>query len=69
MINECLMHLRKKNAFLVTEEADHEEADPNSDMLDRLSAAEIFRLITQLPAGYRTVFNLFAVEDLTPITK
>ena len=28
-----------------------------------MSADEIFRLITQLPVGYRTVFNLFELEN------
>ena len=32
------------------------------DIIASMEAEEIFRLITQLPLGYRTVFNLFVVE-------
>ena len=34
----------------------------DEDALDQLSAEEIHDLIRQLPDGYRTVFNLFALE-------
>jgi len=32
--------------------------------LNNLSATDIFNLIVQLPAGYRTVFNLHAIEGM-----
>ena len=41
------------------------EIGHTTDALDRLSATEIFRLITRLPEGYRTVFNLFSIEGWT----
>lgn len=60
MINECLMHLRKRRfTFLNIAENDREsEISIESDY----SAEEIFRTITTLPDGYRTVFNLFVIE-------
>ena len=62
MVNECLQVLRKKEPFfLVAEEAANEVAITTS-VLDQLSAEELFKLITKLPIGYRTVFNLYAVE-------
>lgn len=64
MINESLMFLRKRNAFVLTTETEYENIAWDDQLLDSLSAAEIFRTITQLPVGYRTVFNLFAVEGL-----
>ncbi|MEO5685411.1 MAG: sigma-70 family RNA polymerase sigma factor [Chitinophagaceae bacterium] len=64
MINECLMFLRKKNVFSMVTEAMAEEIPLQEDALDNLSAAEIFQLIIQLPVGYRTVFNLYAVEGM-----
>lgn len=64
MINQCLMFLRNKNAFSIVTEAAAENIALEEDMLDRLSAVEIFRLIVQLPVGYRTVFNLYAVEGM-----
>jgi RNA polymerase sigma factor (sigma-70 family) len=64
MVNECLQVLRKKEPFfLVAEETAHEIAVSDS-VLDHLHAEELFKLISKLPTGYRTVFNLFAVEGL-----
>ena len=64
MINECLMFLRKKNAFTLVSDAEAENISLDEDLLDRLSAAEIFNLIVQLPVGYRTVFNLYEIEGM-----
>ena len=65
MVNECLMFLRKKKELHmpVEEHAQHLQADDNS--LAGLNAAALLKLITQLPAGYRTVFNMYAVEGYT----
>ncbi len=62
MINECLMHLRRKKAFFMVAESAAEQAVEQEDALDRLSATEIFQLIVRLPEGYRTVFNLYCLE-------
>ncbi|MCP4459994.1 MAG: sigma-70 family RNA polymerase sigma factor [Cytophagales bacterium] len=63
MVNESLMYLRKnKNMSL---ESDFEEVieEPNYDELTQAVAAdELLRLIEELPVGYRTVFNLYAIE-------
>ena len=63
MINESLMHLRKANHFRFTE-----EINPNLDLpehpavVEEMAAQEIINLMDELPAGYRTVFNLYVVE-------
>jgi RNA polymerase sigma-70 factor (ECF subfamily) len=64
MINECLMFLRKKNVFTIVTEIAPEEVSLEEDALSNLSASEIFNLITQLPVGYRTVFNLHVIEGM-----
>jgi RNA polymerase sigma factor (sigma-70 family) len=64
MVNECLMHLRKRNSFLLTLESSDEEPAGGETILEKLNADEIFKLITKLPVGYRTVFNLFVIEGL-----
>ena len=64
MINECLMFLRKKNAFNMVSESAAAEIPLEEDVFNLLGAAEIFNLIVQLPIGYRTVFNLHVVEGL-----
>lgn len=65
MINECLMFLRKKNVFMMVAETAAEEMALEEEALNNLSAAEIFQLIVQLPVGYRTVFNLYAIEGMS----
>ena len=61
-INECLQVLRKKNNLVVVPDDEADLAVTNSSVLDELSADEIYKLISQLPIGYKTVFNLFVVE-------
>jgi len=65
MINECLMFLRKKNVFNIVTDIIAAEIPLEEEALNNLSAAEIFRMIIQLPVGYRTVFNLYAIEGMT----
>ncbi len=62
MVNECLMFLRKKNAFTIATEAATEDIPLEEEALNNLSAKEIFDLVVQLPVGYRTVFNLYVIE-------
>lgn len=64
MIHESLMHLRKQPNITEQEIEDtlvSEEQDP----LDRLSTAEIMELITRLPTGYRTIFNLYVIDGMS----
>jgi RNA polymerase sigma factor (sigma-70 family) len=67
MVNECLQELRKKNNFFLVPETEAAEIGSCNDAIDRLSTQEIFRLITQMPVGYRTVLNLFAIEGYSHI--
>jgi RNA polymerase sigma-70 factor (ECF subfamily) len=63
MVNESLIYLRKnKNMYL---EVDISEADrePNFQTLEtELEAEDLMKMIQELPMGYRTVFNLYAIE-------
>lgn len=67
MLHECLQELRKRERFLLVSEDLSEELVSDEAAIDRLSTAELFKLITKLPIGYRTVFNLYAVEGLKHI--
>lgn len=61
MVNECLMSLRnRKMEFVLAEEAVI-VAEPAA-ILEQLSRDEIHALIMSLPDGFRTVFNLYAIE-------
>jgi RNA polymerase sigma-70 factor (ECF subfamily) len=64
MINECLMFLRKKNDFELLQ---IENVDENCYIAypENCSESEIVNLIKRLPIGYRTVFNLYAIEGYT----
>ena len=64
MINECLMFLRRKNVFNIVTEAEVEDVSLQEEALSNLSADEIFKMIVQLPVGYRTVFNLYVIEGI-----
>jgi len=59
-VNECLMRLRSKIRF---EDLSHAVTYtcPNN-ILENIEAAYLLKLIQSLPAGYRTVFNMFVIE-------
>lgn len=63
MVNESLMHLRKAQP-LVFPGDEFQPADPQDGFSIEadISAREILDLISQLPPGYRTVFNLYVLE-------
>ena len=62
MVNECLMHLRKKGALKIVEEQYADEVSTGQAYADKISANEILKIVMTLPDGYRTVFNLHVVE-------
>lgn len=64
MVNECLRSLRKKEPLLLVAEELAQEIPVAENALDQLAAEELFLLITQLPIGYRTVFNLHVIEGM-----
>ncbi len=62
MVNECLMHLRKKGGLKIVDEGHAIEVSIEDGLLERMNAQNLFKLIMDLPPGYRTVFNMYAVE-------
>jgi len=63
MVNESLMYIRKnKNMSLEIDVADAEHELDFTKLDDNLEAQDLMKLIERLPVGYRTVFNLFAIE-------
>ena len=63
MINQALGHLRKNKTMYL--EVDLEAADYQPQMkwsAGHLEAEDLMKLVRQLPLGYRTVFNLYAIE-------
>jgi len=72
MVNTSLNYLRdrsKENKFLdidpLVEKIVIEEEDETESMInpDRFSQELIMNMICELPAGYRTVFNMYVFEE------
>ncbi|ARS34973.1 RNA polymerase sigma factor [Pontibacter actiniarum] len=62
MVNEALAFLRKKEPLYMGIEDNHVQvAGPGSADQD-LAEGELLELLRTLPAGYRAVFNLYAIE-------
>ena len=62
-VNYAIEHMRKKD--ILRDSADLEsisELTEEETAVSKLSAEQIMELVQQLPSGFRTVFNLYAVE-------
>ncbi|SDL53644.1 RNA polymerase sigma-70 factor, ECF subfamily [Catalinimonas alkaloidigena] len=63
MVNEALMQLRKSRLMFVHTEVEALQYQPDYRTVDTsLEAEDLMNLVCQLPDGYRTVFNLYAIE-------
>lgn len=63
MVNESLSYLRKFQNMSVEVNIERAEREPDYHAAaDHLEAEDLMRLISSLPMGYRTVFNLYAIE-------
>lgn len=64
MVNTALDHIRRNKPYdhsLDLTEAEHLHQE-DEQVLSAMSTDELMELIQALPTGYRTVFNLFAIE-------
>lgn len=64
VINTSLDHLRRtKNLQNQVEiETQEETLHYHSEVIESFSVQDLMKIIQKLPTGYRTVFNLFAIE-------
>jgi len=63
MVNESLTWLRKNKQMYLHTDLDEADRSPDLSVLENhLEAEDIMKMVQQLPAGYRTVFNLYAIE-------
>ncbi len=63
MVNNCLSWIRKNK--MMYKEIDIEEMTETIDaqqLEDHLEAEDLMKLIGELPQGYGTIFNLYAIE-------
>lgn len=62
-VNTAIEHYRRKNTtYEIQESHEKQTSDRDVSAVDKLAAAEILNMVKSLPNGYRTVFNLFAIE-------
>ena len=63
MVTESLMFLRKTKAWRLEIALDEISIEPDYDWAEgNLEADDLLKLVGQLPDGYRSVFNLYAIE-------
>jgi len=61
MVNECLTFLRKRKMLFY--DFEENKLNENSYSINSdVDAQDIYKMILSLPIGYRTVFNLYAIE-------
>ena len=66
MVNECLMYIRKNKNMSLTRDIDESGVGATpATHYDHLQTEDLMGLIQLLPVGYRTVFNLYAIEGYT----
>ncbi len=62
-VNTSIEYFRKKtNLFSTTEKEDLIVEDTSLNALDKFAEKDIIKLVQELSPGYRTVFNLYAIE-------
>ena len=63
-VTTVLMELRRKDALKMTEDLDAVRGMKTemTGQLQNIGYKDLMRLITELPPGFRTVFNMYAIE-------
>lgn len=61
-VNQCLMSLKKNVNFNIYIEDMSRSSEPSEAQSAGLEEEDLLKLLTYLPEGCRTVFNLFAIE-------
>lgn len=62
MANTAINKLRKKDVLKGSQDTTTMDQAWDDGILDKLDGQKILDLIKELPVGYRTVFNMFAIE-------
>ncbi len=63
MVNESLLYLRKHKSMYLEVDIEEAHIEPNYGQANYLfEEQELLEMIENLPVGYRTVFNLYAIE-------
>jgi RNA polymerase sigma-70 factor (ECF subfamily) len=63
MVNESLTYLRKSRTMYLATDLEQADREPDYNRLsDHLEAEDLINMIRELPAGYRLVFNMYAID-------
>lgn len=63
MVNESLLYLRKNKSMYLEVDIEDAHIEPNYGQANYIfEERELLEMILNLPVGYRTVFNLYAIE-------
>lgn len=63
MVTESLMFLRKSKQWRQETSIEDVTVEPDYEWADTaLNESDLLRIVNQLPDGYRTIFNLYAIE-------
>jgi RNA polymerase sigma-70 factor (ECF subfamily) len=64
VVNTSLDYLRKKTMLFSLNEFDM-DVETTEDVSAKLNAADLMQMVSALPDGYRTIFNLYAIEGFS----
>jgi RNA polymerase sigma-70 factor (ECF subfamily) len=62
MANTSINRLRKKDLLKGTQDPNMIDTPINESIIEKLDGETLIGIIQKLPVGYRTVFNMFAIE-------
>jgi len=63
MVNTCLMWIRKNRVMYKEVDIDEVHYELKfDDLSSKLEAEDLLKMINELPQGYKTIFNLYAIE-------
>lgn len=66
MVNESLLYLRKNKGMYIEVDIEYADLEPNYELASQqLQVEDLLKLVNSLPVGYRTVFNMYAIEGFS----
>ncbi len=63
VVNESLSYLRKNKSMYLETDLEAADREPDfSNLSSHLETEDLLKLVSELPAGYRIVFNMYAID-------
>jgi RNA polymerase sigma factor (sigma-70 family) len=63
MVNESLQYIRQNKNMYLQVNIENAQYSLNTEAIEsQLAAEDLLKMVSQLPMGYRTIFNLYAIE-------